>query len=238
MGASGSTSQARDQGLLTGTALRGLGINVNLAPVADVPATTSSFMYQQGRTWSFSAAVTASLSDAFATGLEQGNVVPTMKHFPGLGYAVKNTDLNVDTLTESAAKLDPGLDPYRTAISHGIPMIMLSNAIYTAWDSSNAAGWSHAISIGLLRDTLGFQGVSITDSLNGIGSAMGVAPRTLAIRASIAGTDIILLTGSESSTKTAYSALLTAAQSGQIPRSTLVASYARILALKAASGGQ
>lgn len=238
MGASGSTSQARDQGLLTGTALRGLGINVNLAPVADVPATTSSFMYQQGRTWSFSAAVTASLSDAFATGLEQGNVVPTMKHFPGLGYAVKNTDLNVDTLTESAAKLDPGLDPYRTAISHGIPMIMLSNAIYTAWDSSNAAGWSHAISIGLLRDTLGFQGVTITDSLNGIGSAMGVAPRTLAIRASIAGTDIILLTGSESSTKTAYSALLTAAQSGQIPRSTLMASYARILALKAATGGQ
>ena len=237
MGASGSVSQALDQGKETGVAMLGLGVNNDLAPVADVPASTSSFIYQQGRAWSFSAATTTSLSDAFATGLEQGGVAPTMKHFPGLGYAIKNTDLNVVTLTQSAATLNPGLDPYRAAISHGIPMIMLSNAIYTAWDSKNAAGWSHAIAIGLLRDTLGFRGVSITDSLNGIGSAMGVSPKTLAIRAARAGTDMILLTGSEASTKAAYTTLLAYAQSGYISRSTLLASYARILALKAAVAG-
>ena len=59
-------------------------------------------------------------------------------------------------------------------------MIMLSNATYTAYDSVNGAGWSHAISIGLLRNQLGFGGVTITDSLRGTakrpGSNRGASP--------------------------------------------------------------
>ena len=52
---------------------------------------------------------------------------------------------------------------------------MLSNATYTAYDSVNAAGWSHAISVTLLRHDLGFKGVTITDSLDGTAHARGVA---------------------------------------------------------------
>ena len=233
MGALGSTSTATSQGHATGTGLACAGINSDLAPVADVPASTSSFMYLQGRTWSFSASVTASLSDAFATGLGQGADVPAMKHFPGIGLATANTDSHVVTITASKATLAPGLTPYQTAIGHGIPMVMLSNATYTAYDSANAAGWSPAISVGLLRTTLGFTGVSITDSLNGTAAARGVSPTTLAIKAATAGTDMILLTGSEASTKASYASLLQAAQIGTIPLATLQASYDRILALKA-----
>jgi beta-N-acetylhexosaminidase len=233
MGASGSTSTAKSQGAATGQGLLGLGINNDLAPVADVPINTSVFMYQQGRTWSFSATTTAALSDAFATGLESAGVIPTMKHFPGLGYAVKNTDQNVDRITATTAQLDPGLDPYRTAIGHGLPLVMLSNAWYTAWDSSNAAGWSKTIGTNLLRGELGFTGVTITDSLNGIGSAMGVSPTTLAVRACRAGTDMILLTGSEAASKAAFNSLVADVQNGTIPLDVLQASYERILAMKA-----
>lgn len=233
MGTLGSASTATSQGRATATILGCAGINNDLAPVADVPVTTSSFMYQQGRTWSFSAATTTTLSDAFATGLEDGGGVPTMKHFPGLGYAAANTDSNVVTISASTSALAPGLQPYEAAIGHGIPMIMLSNATYTAYDSANAAGWSHAISVGLLRTTLGFTGVSITDSLTGTAAARGVTPTSLAIRAAIAGTDMILLTGSEASTSASYSSLVTAATNGTIPLATLEASYTRILALKA-----
>ena len=59
-----------------------------------MPASTSSFMYQAGRTFSFSATTTA-LSDAFATGLESAGVVPSMKHFPGLGFATREHGLVV-----------------------------------------------------------------------------------------------------------------------------------------------
>jgi beta-N-acetylhexosaminidase len=236
MGASGSTSTATAQGRATGAALLKDGVNLDLAPVADVPASTSSFMYQQGRTWSFSAATTTSVADAFAQGMAAAGELATMKHFPGLGYAVRNTDAFVVKLTQSRAQLDPGLDPYRGAIGQGIPVIMLSNAWYAAWDTANAAGWSRAIGTTLLRDQLGFRGVTITDSLSGIAAAMGVSARSLAIKAAAAGTDIILVTGSEASTKATFSALLASAQAGTIARSDLDAGYARILSLKAALG--
>ncbi len=233
MGTLDSASTAYAQGKATGIDLACAGINNNLAPVADVPSSTASFMYQQGRTWSFSASVTATLSDAFTSGLEAGYDVPAMKHFPGIGLATHNTDTNVVTITSSKTTLAPGLLPYQKAISHHIPLIMLSNATYTAYDSANAAGWSHAISVGLLRTTLGFTGVTMTDSLSGTAAARGVSATSLAVKAAKAGTDMILLTGSEASTKATYASLLVDAQNGTIPLSTLQTSYARISAMKA-----
>ena len=155
MGRLPSTSVARVQGASTGSALLALGINVDFAPVADVPATTASFMYQEGRTWSFSAVQTAALSSAFASGLESKGVIPSMKHFPGLGFATRNTDASVDTIGVSTSRLAPGLRPYRTAIARHIPMIMLSNATYTAYDAGHAAGWSRAITETSFVATLG-----------------------------------------------------------------------------------
>lgn len=233
IGRTGSTAVARSQGASTGSALQDLGVDVDLAPVADVPASTSSFMYKAGRTFSFDAATAASLADAFASGLESRGVLPTMKHFPGLGFAAKNTDSYVVTITASTTALAPGLLPYRTAIGHEIPLIMLSNATYSAYDAANAAGWSHAIAETLLRDDLGFRGVTITDSLDGTAHARGVSTRSLAILAARAGTDIILLTGSEASTSSVYKTLLDTAANGGIAKATLRASYDRIVALKA-----
>jgi beta-N-acetylhexosaminidase len=233
MGRIGSASIARTQGASTAAALRGLGIDVDLAPVADVPASTSSFMYRAGRTFSFSATRTALLANAFAAGLESGRVAPAMKHFPGIGFATRNTDAYVVTIRASRAALAPGLLPYRTAIAHHIPLVMLSNATYTAYDPRNAAGWSHAIAVTLLRRDLGFTGVTITDSLDGTARARGLWPRVLAVSAARAGTDMILTTGSEASTRGVYATLLRQAQLGSIPRATLQASYNRILALKA-----
>jgi hypothetical protein len=114
-----------------------------------------------------------------------------------------------------------------------VPLIMLSNATYTSYDPDRAAGWSEAISVGLLRQTLGFRGISITDSLTGIAAARGVSPTALAIRAAQAGTDMILVSGTESTTRATYAGLLSAARAGRIARDRLVTSYNRILATKA-----
>jgi beta-N-acetylhexosaminidase len=216
----------------TGAALRGLGINVDFAPVADV-ATTDSFIYKQGRTWSFSAKTTAALADAFASGLVSKRVAPSMKHFPGLAFATRNTDSYVVRINYSKTRLAPGLRPYQTAIAHHIPLIMLSNATYPAYDSVNAAGWSHAISVTLLRHDLGFTGVTITDSLSGTAAARGVSTTSLALKAAQAGTDMILVSGTEASTKAMYATLLRDARAGLISATTLRTSYDRILAFKA-----
>jgi beta-N-acetylhexosaminidase len=232
MGARGSSQTARRQGRRTGSALRDLGVNTDFAPVADVPSSTSSFMYLQGRTWSFSAPATARLANAFALGLTDRNALATMKHFPGLGFAKRNTDTSVVRIAATRARLAPGLQPYRRAVADHVPLVMLSNAVYKAYDRHNAAAWSHTIGSGLLRGTLGFTGATITDALDGAAAARGIAPNGLAVRAAAAGTDMILLSGSEATSRSVYRSLLDAASADRIRTARLRASYARIVALK------
>ena len=233
MGALGSTSIARSQGAATGAALLDLGVDVDLAPVADVPVSSASFMEREGRTWSRNASRTAWLANAFAQGLRLRGVAPTLKHFPGIGLATTNTDTSVVRITASRTALAPGLLPYRLAVTNGLPLIMLSNATYPAWDAVHAAGWSPAIVRTLLRDQLGFRGATITDSLDGTASVRGISVRRIAAAAARAGTDLILTTGSEASTRAVYAYLVAEATAGSIPTALLQASYARILALKA-----
>ena len=232
LGELGSSETARRQGRKTGAALRDLGINTDLAPVADVPASAASFMYQQGRTWSFSARRTARLANAFAGGLGDRDALATLKHFPGLGYATRNTDSYVVRIVATRRRLAPGLEPYRRAVADHVPLVMLSNAVYEAYDRRHAAGWSRAVGSGLLRDELGFEGVTITDSLDGAARARRVSTDRLAIRAAEAGTDLILLTGSEAASRSVYRSLLDAAAEGGIRQGRLLASYQRIVALK------
>jgi beta-N-acetylhexosaminidase len=232
MGELDSTTVAHRQGKRTGAALLDLGVNFDLAPVADVPTSKASFMYLQGRTWAFGAAKTARLSSAFAAGLADAGALASMKHFPGLGFAVRNTDTNVVRISATEAQLAPGLKPYRKAIAGHIPLVMLSNAVYDAYDRGHAAGWSRPIGNGLLRNQLGFAGVTITDSLDGAAHARGIPTDPLAIRAAKAGTDLLLVTGSEAGSRSVYRSLLAAATDGTIPIDRLVESYNRIAALK------
>ncbi len=233
MGDLGSSDTARRQGRKTGAALLGLGVNTDFAPVADVPVSTSSFMYQQGRTWSFESRKTSRLANAFALGLGDRGALATMKHFPGLGFAARNTDDFVVHIHATKSKLAPGLRPYRHAVANGVPLVMLSNAVYRAYDRSHAAGWSRAIGTNLLRGELGFHGVTITDSLDGAANTRGIATNALALKVAKAGTDMLLLTGSKASSRSVYRSLLEAARAGQIPHDRLAASYDRIVVLKA-----
>ena len=232
MGVLDSTDVAHRQGRRTGAALVDLGVNLDLAPVADVPASKASFMYLQDRTWSFSAARTSRLSNAFANGLSDGGALAAMKHFPGLGFATLNTDTHVVRISATATQLAPGLKPYRAAVANHVPLIMLSNAVYEAYNNGYAAGWSRAIGTRLLRQQLGFRGVTITDSLDGAAHARGIPTNPLAIRAARAGTDLLLLTGSEAASRSVYKSLLDAASEGKIRERRLLASYHRIAALK------
>jgi beta-N-acetylhexosaminidase len=218
---------------MTGRGLLGLGVNTDFAPVADVPASRNSFMYRQGRTWGFSASKTTRLANAFALGLHDRGAVATMKHFPGLGFATRNTDTYLVHIAATQDQLAPGLRPYRLAVTNGVAMIMLSNAVYEAYDRYNAAGWSPAVVRTLLRGGLGFQGVTITDSLDAAARARGTGAAGLAIRAARAGTDFLLLTGSEAASRAVYASLVQAASDGRIPTARLAASYERIAALKA-----
>ena len=228
---------ARAEGRATGAALRALGINLDLAPVADVDPSGRGFMARAGRTLSANPARAGAVATAFALGLQAEGVVATVKHFPGIGRVAQNSDRFVSSVGASRADLERDLLPFRAAIAGGVQAIMLSNVAYDAYDPRAAAGWSHAIATTLLRDTLGFRGVTITDSLDGTAHARGVAARALAVAAARAGSDLLLLTGSEQTSAAAFDLLCAEARAGRLARGTLAAAYGRILALKAGAGG-
>ena len=225
--------EVRSIGAATGQALAAVGANVDLAPVADVPDDNQSFMRDARRTFSDDPEVVARMVSAFTEGLASQDILATARHFPGIGRVARNTDRFVETVRESAEALDRDVAPFRVAIEAGIPMVMLSNATYRALDAENGAGWSAAIAIRLLREQLGFTGVSITDSLSGTANARDVSPASLAVKAANAGTDMIMITGPEASSAEVYDELVAAAESGSIDPGVLEASYRRILELKA-----
>lgn len=227
-----SPSVSGTSGANTGAALHAIGVNLDLAPVADVPAGPADFIDQQRRAFSTSRFTVAKDATAFAKGLEQGGALPTMKHFPGLGLATVSTDDALVRIDAGRSRLMRGLLPYQVAFRQSLgPVVMLSTAIYPALDS-RAAAWSRPIIHGLLRTTLGFQGVTITDSLDAAAAVRGVTDPVVALRSAEAGADLLLVTGSQATSKGVYDGLLAAARAGTLPRSRLTASYTRILGLK------
>ncbi len=225
----------RRRGHGTATALERLGVDVDLAPVADVPGVSGSFIAAQQR--GFSTVPTRAAKDvtAFSAGLLDGGIAPTLKHFPGLGLATTSTDEAAVTIDAEATALAPGLLPYRRAIAAGVaPLVMISNAAYTAYGGRPAA-WSPRV-LTLLRG-LGFTGVTITDALEPLATTQGVTLAQAAIGAARAGVDLLLFVGSERSTAGVYDALLAEARAGRLPRKALERSAARIDELAATYAG-
>ena len=226
----GDPARIRAAGRATASALRGLGVNVDLAPVADVPSVPDSFIARQQRAFSTSPAATGARASDFASGLVEGHVAATAKHFPGLGRAAVSTDTNAVSIGASKAALVSDLVPFRALIRAGTPLVMLSNATYPALDAKPAT-WSPAVE-SLLRSSLGFAGVTITDALDAAAATHHRSLPSVALLAAQSGADLLLVAGSEAVSDAAFDRLLAAADTGRLPRAGLERSYARILTLK------
>lgn len=216
-----------------GRTLRLAGVNVDLAPVADVPA-KGSFMDAEQRTFGRDSATVATAATAFARGLADARVAAAIKHFPGIGRATRNTDRAAVAITASREELERDLAAFRAAVRVGVPIVMVSNATYSAIDTKPAA-WSPRV-LSLLRNELGFGGATITDALDGAAATRGRTLPAVAALAAEAGVDLLLLTGSEAATAAAFERVVGLAERGQIPSASLQVSYARIIELKHAYG--
>ena len=225
---------ARAQGLATARNLAHHGINVDFAPVTDV----GHGGFITPRTFGHTPATVTVRAISFARGLMADRVAPTLKHFPGLGYAVTNTDSSTVTVSASRAAIMADLAPVRAGIAADVPLIMVSTATYPGLGVRVPAAISPAIVTGLLRTTIKFQGVAITDALATPAVARYASVSNAAVLAIKSGIDMVTPIGTTSAhsvtySEDAYAAELAAAERGQISLSTLTEAYKRILALKA-----
>jgi beta-N-acetylhexosaminidase len=225
-----SPASARRLGRATGDSLSEMGVNVNLAPVLDVPR-RGGFIDEQDRGYSRKAARVGEIASAFAAGMESRGVAATAKHFPGLGAAPRTTDEQPAKLPLSRATLRRVDEaPYEPFVAAGGSLVMLSLASYPALGGGPAA-LSRRIATGELRTRLGFEGVSISDSL-GVPAATAVGGTAkVALRCAGAGTDLLLYTDLGSASR-ASRAIRRAIRSGALRREGAEASADRVLSLR------
>ncbi|HWH12110.1 MAG TPA: glycoside hydrolase family 3 N-terminal domain-containing protein [Solirubrobacteraceae bacterium] len=214
----------------TGRGLRGLGLNVDFAPVADVATGEGSIM--RSRAFAGDAHAVAAATAAAVAGYEATGVAATAKHFPGLGAATTNTDDGPATVAASRALLD-GRDllPFRAAIAAGVPLIMASHALYPALDPARIASQSPMVLDGLLRGSLGFRGVVVTDSIEAAAVRRRSSVQVAAGRSIAAGADLVLMTG-PGSYNLIYPYLLARARRSPAFRARVRQAAALVLALE------
>jgi beta-N-acetylhexosaminidase len=211
-------------------ALRRQGFTVALAPVADVPSVTRSAM--AGREFSSDPEDAGAAVAEAVRGWRAGGVEPTLKHFPGLGGATVNTDFGSATVARTRAQLDDDLVPFRAGIAAGARLVMVSHAVYPALDGSHIASQSSAVAQDLLRDELGFRGVSMTDSLEAAAvRAVTPDPGVAAVASVEAGIDVILTTGRGSYIHV-FRALLARARAEPAFRARVKESASRVVELR------
>jgi beta-N-acetylhexosaminidase len=231
LGKDDDEDQSRDQGEATGSYLRGLGINVNLAPVLDV-AHQNTAATIKSRTFGSDPAVVTRIGVAFAQGLQEGGVVATPKHFPGLGFATVSTDDRPTDIAATSDQLQNDIQPFQGAVDAGVKMVMVSTAGYPTLGTRKEAAFSPAIVSGMLRDQLGFDGVVITDDLEAPAVTDATSPVVAATSAIKAGDDLLLYGRSTDASDEAFRSLVREVKSGDLNRALFQETYDRITSLK------
>lgn len=241
LGATRSTEACRRVGQAIGAELHALGINVNFAPVVDVNVNPDNPVIGV-RSFGADPQLVSELGVSYIQGLHDAGVAATAKHFPGHGDTAVDSHLGLPSVPHDLSRLNAvELKPFQAAINGGVDLIMTAHVTFPAIDSSMVisrldntpiyvpATLSNRVLTGLIRNTMGFEGVVITDCLQMKAITDHFGPEDAVIRAVQAGTDIILM---PSDLSRAYQAVLSAVKSGIIPEATINQSVTRILALK------
>ncbi|MFJ4161385.1 glycoside hydrolase family 3 N-terminal domain-containing protein [Microbacterium testaceum] len=219
------------------TQLAHAGVNMNLAPVADI-VTSPEFAASNppigalAREYGYDEATVAAKVGAFAAGMRNGGVMPTLKHFPGLGHVDENTDTRTgvtdDTVTADGA--DVGV--YASVLPQGDAIVMMSTAIYARIDPNAPAAFSPAV-VDVLRDRVGFDGVITVDDLSAARQVQPWSPADRATHAVDAGVDLLLVSADPSVYPEMHQAVLSRAESDPAFAAKVDAAARRILEQKA-----
>ncbi|HEV7962458.1 MAG TPA: glycoside hydrolase family 3 N-terminal domain-containing protein [Actinoplanes sp.] len=233
VGATFDPRAAYDAAKVGGTQLKALGINVVDAPVVDVN-TNPRNAADGPRAFGDRTKLVSALGVAAVRGYAAAGIGSQAKHFPGLGDTTVNTDNGVAVTDETREQImATHVPPFRAAIAAGVPSIMAAHIVAPALDPSGApASLSKPIVTGLLRDTLHYDGVVITDALDA--AALGSIPADRIVLDAIeAGDDQLLM---PKNVPGAIQAVLDAVAAGTVAEARIDASVRRILRMKARLG--
>lgn len=230
LGSAGDTEAAKRAAEQIADYLMPLGFNLDFAPVADVVDPLRSDTMGL-RSFSSDAAVAADMVRAEVEGFRDKKMLCCAKHFPGIGAAAGDSHEGAITIEATNEELETvDLVPFRAAIEAGVPMIMVGHvSLPNIVGDSTPAPLSSAVVQGMLRDSLGYTGIIVTDSLSMGAITDYYTPAEAAVAALKAGCDIPLM---PERLDEAYQGVLSAVQVGKLTEERLDESLTRILTAK------
>jgi len=219
------------------TSLRALGFNAVLAPDIDVGTSEEATGALDERAFSDDPAEVAEYGTAVVDAYRDQHVLPVPKHFPGLGAAAQAPEDGPTPVGLTVPELRArDLVPFRAVFDDHVAAVLIGHGSYTTDDFVTPASLSKAIATDLLREQLGFGGVSISDDLASPAvTAISTIPDA-AVDALKAGVDLVWISGPRGDQEAAMNAVLNAVQSGEISRERIDQAVLRALTAKQVAG--
>lgn len=209
--------------------LKSIGLNMNLAPVADVSTSSSDYIYS--RTLGKNANETANYISEVTKAMNETNMISSLKHFPGYGNNVDtHTGISIDNRSYENFEANDFL-PFKSGIENNAPTILVSHNIVKCMDSKFPASLSANVHK-ILREELGFSGLIITDDLAMDAVKSYANNGEVAVKAVQSGNDIIITSDFKNQKKQ----VLNAINRGEISEENVNTAVRRILACKLAYG--
>lgn len=235
VGAAGSELDAYEMGRITALEGRAVGIHLDFAPVADVNNNPANPIINT-RSFGENPAQVGRLVAAEIKGLQEHGMLATAKHFPGHGDTGTDSHISLPVITASWQRLDSlELVPFRSAIRAGVTAVMSAHISLPGIDSGmhRPATVAPSILTGILRDSLGFKGLIVTDALNMGALVSGYGAGEATVLAFLAGADLLLQPADPG---VAIDAMLKAVETNRITLGRLDSSLIRVLELKRGIG--
>ena len=209
--------------------LKSIGLNMNIAPVVDVPTKSSSFIYD--RSYGRGAEKTATYTSELIKTMNEDNMISVMKHFPGYGdNEDTHTGIAVDERPYSTFETTDFL-PFKSGIEAGGPCILVSHNIVKSMDENKPASLSENVHK-ILREDLNFSGIAMTDDLAMDAVKSYVENGEAAVQAVLAGNDMIISSDFASQKQE----ILKAIKEKKINEDIINKAVRRILSMKIAYG--
>ena len=230
VGATGDPRDAYTIGAAAAVEGRAVGIHVNFAPDADVNNNPANPIINT-RSFGEDPRTVSRLVAEYVRGLHEHGMLATLKHFPGHGDTQTDSHIGLPVITAGYGRLDSlELVPFRAGIAAGADVVMSAHIAFPALTGSNdPATLSAAVLTGLLRDSLRFPGLVVTDALmmGAIVTKYGAGEAT--VRAFLAGSDLLLIPADPDS---AVLAMTAAVAAGRVTPQRLAQSVRRVLEIK------
>ncbi len=224
--ATGNSNYAYEQGKITANEAKAIGVHITLAPVMDVNNNPNNPIINF-RAYSDDANTVSEFGNAFIKGAQEGGIFACSKHYPGHGNTSTDSHTSLPTINGSKEELEKvELLPFKSSIDNGVKMVMVGHIAMPGLDSSGEpASYSHKITTKILREEWGFNGIIITDGMEMGGLTESTWAGESAVRAVLAGADILLL---PMDVKQSIDAVVSAVENGRISEERINESVKKI----------